>query len=317
MERNNAAPSPLVLRVILALAIFGATFFVAMMAVGVVTYFIPRQFYSKVVMEVKPDAWGGPLFNSVDPASRTTPGSNLQATQFQIIQNKEILYPVIDDLKLVETWGAQKGVPDLPKEEVYRKLLSQITLASPSNTNLIELGVYSTDRWEAANIANMIAVVYQKVLRDDRMKAREAILVPLRNETATQQKTVEQAHAKMREIQQTEGIVDSKPEDPNAQVAPSSEGYVAAKTNYLNSKKLLEQMEKRLSTENIQLKLEVPPVKLWEKGEPAIYPARPNMAAMQLLAALLGTFLGLVFAGIYLLCASLPRNPAGGTLKLS
>src|SRR5947207_15408281 len=61
--------------------------------------------YPKVVMEVKPDDAGNIKLFSGEGVR----GSNEAAfgpTQIQIIQQKEVLYPVIDELKLQEKWSS-------------------------------------------------------------------------------------------------------------------------------------------------------------------------------------------------------------------
>lgn len=67
------------------------TFFLVMVTAGVTTYFLPRQYLSKVRMEVKQDnsgpvsAFGGNTGKTFDP--------QFVATQFQILQTTEILCP--------------------------------------------------------------------------------------------------------------------------------------------------------------------------------------------------------------------------------
>src|SRR4030095_11999960 len=83
-------------------------------------------------------------------------------TQFQVIQKKEILYPVIEKLKLVEAWSAREGGRRLPMEVVHSRLIRMIDLKEVRNTGLIDIGVYSIDNQEAANIANTIAIEYRE-----------------------------------------------------------------------------------------------------------------------------------------------------------
>jgi len=193
-------------------AILVITFLLVMVTAGVTCFFLPRQYYSKVTMEVKSDDNTLVVFGDNGTPFRSPRDQYLQPTQFQIIQSKEILYPVIDNLKLVEAWSAQEGGNILPKEEVYGMLLGRIKLNTVRNTDLIEIGAKSTDRVEAANIANMIAVVYQKVRRDDQMQIRDAALAQLREEVANQRKNVEATQVEMQKIRLKEGIYDPNTE---------------------------------------------------------------------------------------------------------
>ena len=108
-------------------------------------------------------------------------------TQFQVLRKKTILYKVIDNLKLVEKWSGE-GQKPLPLEFVYNKLMGMMDPREVRNTTLIEIGVFSTDAQEAANIANQIAIVY-KDDRTDRLKENiDHALGQLRDEVEKQRK---------------------------------------------------------------------------------------------------------------------------------
>jgi hypothetical protein len=83
----------------------------------------------------------------------------LAPTQFKIIQEKGILYPVIEFNSLTRSGPA--GGPPLQKEQAYGKLLGMLDMKEVRQTDLIEIGIWSTDKEEAAEIANSIAFVYQ------------------------------------------------------------------------------------------------------------------------------------------------------------
>ena len=88
-------------------------FLLVMVTAGVTTYFLPRQYYSKVTMEVKPDKSDslGPIFGS---GARGGNDPTFIPTQFQILRKKTILYPVIEQLKLIENWSGD-GPKQLPQ----------------------------------------------------------------------------------------------------------------------------------------------------------------------------------------------------------
>src|SRR5688572_19007602 len=134
------------------------TFFLVMVTAGVTTYFMPKEYFSKVTMEVKTDnsgpidVFGSGRQRSYDP--------QFVATQFQILQKTEILYPVIERLELVKEFSPPGQ--RLPLQEVYFRLKRSMQTQEVRNTGLIEIGVYDTNAQRAANIANTIAVVYQE-----------------------------------------------------------------------------------------------------------------------------------------------------------
>lgn len=181
------------------------TFLLVVVTSYITTYFLPREYFSKVTIEVKPDDYGTQIFSpeklhdSGDPRFATT--------QFQILQHKEILYPVIDELKLTEKWGFSGQ-----KEQAFFKLLRMMDLREVRNTNLLEIGIYSTEPAEAANIANTIAVVYQKKRRDDQGQIIQQGLAELRGEVAKQRLAVQQASDEATKIRLRDNIVDLNPE---------------------------------------------------------------------------------------------------------
>lgn len=402
-------------------------FLLVILTAGITTYFLPRQYFSKVTMEVKPDDTGVKIFGNDRFAGSAD--SRFAPTQFQIIQRKELLYPVIDNLKLQDEW--MSGGQRLPKEAAYIRLLRSLDIREVRNTDLIEIGVYSTDPQEAANIANQIAVVYQERRRSDQEALMMKGLSQLQEQVKLQRKKVEEAAAIASKIRVGEGIVDLNPEtletaettesrsviqdeeqvnqqkvrtselrtrldqieklkpeelmvalhqlnmeDPTVmkllplfqdavareaellnsglgerhpkvtalravkdvyskqlteQIAAlrmslqtqlrvseatlsaleeklqktrdayqtrknQSQEYVVAKSNYIQAKRLLESAEMRLASETMQQQISIVPAKIWEKAEPAIAPAKPNVPAYMSLAVLIGLVVGVGLA---------------------
>ena len=183
-------------------------FLLVMITAGVTVYFLPRQYLSKVTMEVKTDNSGplGTIFNGGGPRGLEP---QFVSTQFNILQKTEILYQVIDNLKLVEAWSSEGR--SLPLQSVYGKLLGMLSLREVRNTGLIEVGVYSTDPQEAANIANTIAVVYQQKRLSDLQKNLDKGLEQLRDEVEKQRKRAEEAAVEMAKIRERDGIIDPNP----------------------------------------------------------------------------------------------------------
>jgi len=181
---------------------------------GVTTYFLPRQYESNVIIEVEQNDQKIRIFRDgyeggmgLDPRFATT--------QFQIIQRKEMLYPVIDSLKLVEKWAEAYGIRT--REEAYFKLRSMIDVREVRNTNLLQIAVLSTDPAEAAELANSIASEYQRKRIDDQQKILSRSLATLEDEVAKQRKKVAETNEEMGRIRTDMGITDLNPdsmEDP-------------------------------------------------------------------------------------------------------
>jgi capsular exopolysaccharide synthesis family protein len=185
------------------------TFLLTMITAGVTVYFLPREYFSKATIEVKPDK--NTQLNVFGEGSYNTQSDpRLAPTQLKIIQEKGILYPVIDQLGLATKWA--NGGPPLLKEQAYGKLLNMLVLTPVRQTDLIEIGIWSTDREEAADIANSIAVVYQDRRIEDQSKMIETGLTRLKDEVNDQTKEVTNLGAAAAKLRTELGIVDPDPE---------------------------------------------------------------------------------------------------------
>lgn len=203
------------------------TFLLVVVTAGVTTYFLPREYYSKTRMEVRPDTSTIKVFNE---GARGYSDPMFVPTQFQIIQSKEILEPVIEKLNLVDTWSQREGVRRLPLENVYGKLLRMLDLKEVRNTGLIDIGVYSIDNQEAANIANTIAVVYQERRSKGKKQDVDSALAQLKDELELQRKRVSDAASTAAQIRERDNIVDPDPDNSNAVVSTSDRKILAMET---------------------------------------------------------------------------------------
>ncbi len=250
---------------------------------------LPPVYLSKVAMEVKPDNSGNSdrvrTIIISDGRSRTDP--QFVSTQLNILQKTEILYQVIDNLKLVESWSTTDR--PLTLQSTYAKLLNMLALREVRDTGLIEVGVYSTDPQEAANIANTIAVVYQQKRLSDLQKNMDKGLEGLRDEVEKQRKRADEAAVEMARMRERFGVVDSNPTDYGSTLGTSKEiasgipsieekahanDYIEAKTRYLQAKRIYEAAQTKYATELLERGIDFDPAKIWEKAEPAIAPTR-------------------------------------------
>ncbi|MFM8655665.1 MAG: GumC family protein, partial [Chthoniobacterales bacterium] len=198
----------------LRLPIIVLTFLLVVITAGITTYFLPRQYQSNVIIEVEQNDQKIRIFREgyeggmgLDPRFATT--------QFQIIQRKEMLYPVIDNLKLVEKWSEPYGVRT--REEAYFKLRNMIDVREVRNTNLLQISVESTDPQESSDLANSIAKEYQRKRIDEQRKILNSSLATLEDEVEKQRKKVEETNTEMARIRTELGITDLNPdsmEDP-------------------------------------------------------------------------------------------------------
>lgn len=178
-------------------------FLLVVITAGVATYLTPRQYRSSVIMQVKADDNIMHIFGGGD-GMRMDP--RFSETQFQIIQHKEVLYPVIDTMKLMQRWDINS------RRAAYGKLSSMLNVSEVRNTDLIEISVMSTDRQEAADLANTIALEYQKKRIDEQQKWVARSLVQLEDEVNKQRKKTEDLRDEMSKIRLEGKINDLNPE---------------------------------------------------------------------------------------------------------
>ncbi len=205
-------------------------FLLVTIVAGVTCYFLPREYASKVTIEVKPDETAMKIF-SAETGLRQMGGGRIGTTQFQILMSKEVLYPVIDALNLTEKW-ARDGRP-LPKDQAYGRLRRAMKESREiRETDMLEVIVYSIRPQEAADIANTVAQVYQDKRRKDQMDYLSTSLSEVDAEVAKKRRVVDEAREEMQKKAAEDGIVDLNPENietaqtPEIGVVQRMEGQV-------------------------------------------------------------------------------------------
>jgi len=192
-------------------------FLLVLITAAIVTYFQPRLFQSSVFIEVRSTAENPRIFGTGDP-NIPIHDPQLAPTVFQVIQRTGILYPVIDQLKLQDSWSRDRFRPT--REQAYQILRGKLEVDEVRNTDLLQISVFDTNPKEAADIANKIVAVYQ----DKRVEEEKDILnraVSAMNEEVTkQQKKVDDAAADVGHIRAEEHIIDLNPEGTEDTQAP-------------------------------------------------------------------------------------------------
>ena len=193
------------------------TFFLVMVTAGVYVVFLPKEFYSRVRIEIKPDNNRG-----VDPLSLQSSGRadpQFISTQFQILRNTQILYPVIEKLDLIKELSPP-GQP-MPKSWVARMLDRSMTVQEVRNTTLIDIGVYNTKPELAALIANTIAGEYQNQRIKEQQEMVDQTLREMRDELDVKRQDMAKLYKDAAKIRQEEEIIDPDPESSNVLISTS------------------------------------------------------------------------------------------------
>jgi capsular exopolysaccharide synthesis family protein len=168
-----------------------AVFLLVTITVALVTFILPPTYASTTRISVQKDSsdiaglgvngMGSQMYGSFDPY--------WIQTEFEKIQSKMILYPVISNLDLTVEWAKRdKYETAMPLDMTYRELRSKIDVTQSRNTSLIEIKATSPDPNEAAAIANNIAEVYKnsRLRQWQALSSRgtEALNTELTNRTA-------------------------------------------------------------------------------------------------------------------------------------
>src|SRR5438552_10444575 len=121
-----------------------AVFLLVTLTTALVTFILPKSYSSTVRMKVEKDAtdiagigersWSG----GFDPY--------WVQTEFETIQSKSILIPVITNLNLHKIWAQKLKVADLPLDLAYTILKHQIHVRQSRYPSLIEVRVFSDDK---------------------------------------------------------------------------------------------------------------------------------------------------------------------------
>ena len=186
-------------------------FLLIVLTTTLVTYWLPKTYMSSVRMDVKKDETM--LTRLTGQASAQPFDPFFIQTQFERLQSKDVLYKVIEDLRLQERWGRRQNAPGpLKKTDTEALLKKRIDPRQVRNTSIIEIRVYSELKEEAAEIANKIADVY----KSNRAKARELQtsqgLIELRGTLAGKSNEVVQAKLYLDQVRTNLGLDIITPE---------------------------------------------------------------------------------------------------------
>jgi capsular exopolysaccharide synthesis family protein len=150
-----------------------AVFLLVAITTTLFTFILPPTYASSTRISVQKDStdiagvgvngMSSPIYGSFDPY--------WIQTEFEKIQSKMILYPVISNLDLTVEWGKRYKEGALPLDMTYKILRREVDVTQSRNTSLIEIKAFSQDPNEAAAIANNIADVY----RDSRLHQWQAL----------------------------------------------------------------------------------------------------------------------------------------------
>jgi capsular exopolysaccharide synthesis family protein len=221
------------------------TFFLVMVTAGVYVYFLPRQYYSQVTVEIKPDVFNrGTDPQGVSSSGRTDP--QFLATQIKVIQKADILNPVIEKLDLVKKLSPP-GMT-MPLQWITETLSRSLVVQEQRNTTLVEIGMYHTDKQLAADIANTIAIEYRDARIKEMRKNMDQTLAEMKDELNTKEEDLKKLFQEASRVRQEDNIVDPDPESATAILSISAERELGGlETLVVEKRALVDQLRSQLA----------------------------------------------------------------------
>jgi uncharacterized protein involved in exopolysaccharide biosynthesis len=268
--------------------------FLTVLVVSVaITFILPESYASTARIRVEHDAPSASAQFHSDPY--------FVQTEFEIIQSKLVLNPVIDRLKLNVAWGKKYFAGQtLKTSETMELLKMRLQLAPVRNTSLISITVFSDDRIEAAQIANAIAEAYRDYCVQTHAELAAKGIDAMQQEYQKQAVQIQQAQSDLDSLRQQFKIAG----DATGSQSPQEQPYWDEKREL---SQLLE-VQKTLSSkiEAVRLAAQMPPtvlVQIIDTAEPGRAPVKPNKTLNILIGALAGGFLGLLAGAAFALVA--------------
>ncbi|MEO6052807.1 MAG: polysaccharide biosynthesis tyrosine autokinase, partial [Chthoniobacterales bacterium] len=210
--------------------------------VGIFTYFAPRLYESKVTLEIRDKDSAMKVFG----ANQDRMDPRFTSTQFQIIQKKEILYPVIDTMNLFQKWAPEYKLRD--KNDAFMLLKSMMSMREVRGTDLIEISVMDTDPQEASDLANTIAQEYQKNRISEQHTLSGSSLGQLDEQLVLMKKKVETLRLEKERLAKESGIIDINP-DTISDSGQAANGVLISVENQVSAERLkVEALKTKLDT---------------------------------------------------------------------
>jgi len=165
----------------------------------VVTKLQPKIYESSVVLRVEKEGKDLQVFQAsfegFDPV--------FFQTEFEMIQSKKVLYPVIEKLSIAKRFCQEMELPDgsITDDQAFQLFRKTKLKVQPfRNTKLIEVVCQSTKPDEAALFANSVADAYEDVRRSEITGRSDAGLKALSGEVEKQKELVSAAAAQVEKL---------------------------------------------------------------------------------------------------------------------
>ncbi|MFV0416199.1 MAG: GumC family protein [Chthoniobacterales bacterium] len=228
-------------------------FFTVVILAGVATYLSPKKYSSAATMEIRRSDYFMQIFGG---KTRDRSDPRFLMTQFEILQRKEVLSPVVQQMDLVKRWSSD-GITN--PDQAYARLKGMVSLRDVRNTDLVEVVAEGTEPKEAAEIANAVAERYIENRKQIVEEWVNKSLSSIEEEVRERQAEAKALQAKAKAYREKHDIIDLHEDNVNAAVQPGKASYIKveqqvadAKINIASMADRLKELDK-LSAEQIML----------------------------------------------------------------
>ena len=184
-----------------------AVFLLVVLTTTIITFLLPPTYASSVRIAIEKDNSDITPLMGLQSAQQHDPYWVL--TEYEKIQSKKVLHPVINALGLNHQWMERfKLETPLTTNETFQVLKKSIDVDQYRNTSLIEIKAYSEDKEEAASIAQEIAEQYKKVREKGLKDMANSGIEVLKQEYSTQQTKVQTKQKQLDKLREDLNISD-------------------------------------------------------------------------------------------------------------
>jgi succinoglycan biosynthesis transport protein ExoP len=239
-------------------AIIITVFLITAIIATAVTFILPVSYSSTAQIKIEPDTGSDiPSMNGMSTISPNYDPYFLQ-TELEILQGPEVLGRVIDKLNLNTVWGKKYGVDTFKTSETMDFLKRQISLSPVRNTTLVDLTVYSSDKKEAADIANAIAKAYQEYRLGRHTELTVGGIKVLEQQYQSEQDQLQMIRTKVDNLRKELDVTDNDPQSlvpsptlTQEQIRQYNDTMMEGQSRYNRFKEQLDQL-KVLSPEQLR-----------------------------------------------------------------
>jgi capsular exopolysaccharide synthesis family protein len=184
-----------------------AVFLLVVLTTALVTYILKPTYSSSVRIAIEKDSADITPLIGMQMSQQHDPYWVL--TEFEKIQSKVVLHPVIESLELRNKWMERYNLKQpLSLTEAFDVLKKTIEVDQYRNTSLIEITAYSQDKDEAASIAQEIAEQYKSVRESNLKSMANAGIDALKAQYADQNEKVKLKQAELDALREELNISD-------------------------------------------------------------------------------------------------------------